>query len=115
MLLWRDNTRVGNFPRSDRTYLFGKQRDHCDRLSVESHKLNFVAFPALMHKHDTAYITLLQALFRQVSGKNNLIQLLNLRLLNHVVKRGLDGKMELRREPIKPMTAELQQIVEENK
>ncbi|HWZ93395.1 MAG TPA: hypothetical protein VNW92_31260, partial [Polyangiaceae bacterium] len=34
---------------------------------------------------------------------------------NHVVKRGLDGKMELRREPIKPMTAELQQIIEENK
>jgi succinate dehydrogenase / fumarate reductase, flavoprotein subunit len=34
---------------------------------------------------------------------------------NHVVKRDADGQMQLRREPIKALSPELQQIVEENK
>jgi succinate dehydrogenase / fumarate reductase, flavoprotein subunit len=34
---------------------------------------------------------------------------------NHVVKRGPDGSMQLRRETIPPMPAELKQVVEENK
>jgi succinate dehydrogenase / fumarate reductase flavoprotein subunit len=34
---------------------------------------------------------------------------------NHVVFKGKDGSMQLRREPIPPMTAELTQVVEENK
>src|SRR5437667_10940063 len=62
--------------------------DHRDRFSIESHKLNFVAFSVLMDEYDGAYITLLQALFRQVSSKNNWIQLLNHRLLYQVVNRG---------------------------
>jgi succinate dehydrogenase / fumarate reductase flavoprotein subunit len=34
---------------------------------------------------------------------------------NHVVFKGKDGSMQLRREPIPPMSAELAQVVEENK
>jgi succinate dehydrogenase / fumarate reductase flavoprotein subunit len=34
---------------------------------------------------------------------------------NHVVFKGKDGSMQLRREPIAPMPAELTQVVEENK
>jgi hypothetical protein len=44
-----------------------------------------------MDDYDGAYITLLQALFRQVSSKNNLIQLLNHRLLYQVVNRAEPG------------------------
>jgi succinate dehydrogenase / fumarate reductase flavoprotein subunit len=34
---------------------------------------------------------------------------------NHVVSKGPDGEMQLRREPIKPLPDELQQVIEENK